>query len=240
MKRRAPSSVVSEAVVVKLGGSLGASGSLERWLAILVRARRPVVIVPGGGAFANAVRQAQVSHRFNDATAHRMAILAMEQTGLMLIALQPRLVAARSAAEIRTALEAGRIPVWMPLAMADRDHAIPQDWSITSDGLAARLAEKLNSLAVCLVKSCGCALSASPAQLVRDGLVDPVFADIVERSRLRWRVFGPGDERSLARALAPPPAVRLARKAPAHGRRRGEPNRRRTRAVLSRVPPVTE
>ena len=82
----------------------------------------------------------------SDAAAHRMAILAMHQTGLMLIAMQPRLIGVETRAQMRAALQAGRIPVWLPLRMCDRDNSIPQDWSITSDGLAAQIAGDSESL----------------------------------------------------------------------------------------------
>ena len=76
-------------IVVKLGGSLAESGRLPSILDIMGRARIPVVIVPGGGAFAVAVRHAQAAFHFPDAVAHQMALLAMHQTGLMLKALHP-------------------------------------------------------------------------------------------------------------------------------------------------------
>ena len=111
--------------MVKLGGSLSETGELKRWLALIARASRPVIVVPGGGAFADAVRRAQAETRFSDAAAHRMAILAMHQTGLMLIAMQPRLIGVETRAQMRAALHAGRIAVWLPLRMCDRDELDP-------------------------------------------------------------------------------------------------------------------
>lgn len=193
-----------EAIVVKLGGSLGEGSELKRWARIVARASRPVVVVPGGGAFADAVRQMQGRHRFCDAAAHRMAILAMHQTALMLIALEPRLVPAETVAEMRAAWAGARIPVWLPLRMVDRDRAIPANWSVTSDGLAARLAERLGAAAVCLIKSRCTARAATAAQLAGDGIVDQQFPVIVGRGDLVWRLLGPGEERQLARVLRVP------------------------------------
>ena len=42
-----------------------------------------MVIVPGGGAFADQVRLAQQHWQFDDKTAHSMAILAMQQMALL-------------------------------------------------------------------------------------------------------------------------------------------------------------
>ena len=185
-------------IVVKLGGSLAESGRLRSILDILGRARMPVVIVPGGGAFADAVRHAQAAFHFPDAVAHQMALLAMHQTGLMLKALHPRLATFETLAELRRALARDQIPVWLPLKLVQRDARITANWSTTSDGLAARLAERIGRVPVVLVKSCRIACGTSLAGLVRLKVVDPTFASIVERARLQWRVVGDGDAKDLA------------------------------------------
>ncbi len=187
--------------MVKLGGSLAESKRLERILALVASARVPIVIVPGGGAFADAVRDAQAQYGFSDASAHRMALLAMHQTGLMMAAMQPRLKPADTLAGLKRAVRSRRIPVWLPLKLVDRDGRITADWSTTSDGLAARLAERLGRAPVVLVKSCRIPKDASVAALARDGVVDPTFAAIVARARLDWRVLGAGDEKALAALL---------------------------------------
>lgn len=228
MKRAAGKrDILCDAIVVKLGGSLASSTDLKRWARILARATLPVVVVPGGGGFANAVREAQSFHRFSDATAHRMAILAMHQTGLMLAGMERRLIPAQTTAEIRAALAAGRIPVWLPLAMADRDRAIPADWSITSDGLAARLAERLRIPAVCLVKSRTVDARLDAEMLARRGVVDEQFAQIVARAGLNWRIFGPGEETALSRLIT----VRVAEKRPLASAKARRSGRRRTRGA---------
>ena len=59
--------------VVKIGGSLEADPHRRRALleAIGDGAHGPCIVVPGGGAFADAVRAAQARERFGDAEAHR-------------------------------------------------------------------------------------------------------------------------------------------------------------------------
>lgn len=229
MKRQMnPREILRQAVVIKLGGSLAASGDLKRWARLVARATQPVIVVPGGGSFANAVRTAQSVYRIADPIAHRMAILAMHQTALLLTGLEHRFTAAASVAEIRSALAAGRIPVWLPLAMADRDRAIPADWTITSDGLAARLAERLKVPNVCLVKSRTVEARLDAESLCRRGIVDEEFARIVARAGLSWRIFGPGEETTLSRLIT----LRVAEKrsSPAVKPRRG--GRRRARGML--------
>lgn len=201
------------ALVVKIGGSLLETGRLAEILALVVRARRPTVVVPGGGPFADAVREAQALFGFSDKLAHRMALLAMHQTGLLMTGIEPRLVAAETIAAMRGAWKVGRVAVWLPARLCERDRKIPCDWSITSDGLAARLAERLGRAPVVLVKSRTVDRVASPADLARDGVVDPVFAEIQARAGLEWAVLGPGEERELAALLRARPSAYMERPA---------------------------
>jgi aspartokinase-like uncharacterized kinase len=199
-------------LVVKIGGSLVETGRLREVLAIVIRAQRPTVIVPGGGPFADAVRNAQAEFGFSDEAAHRMALLAMHQSAVLMTEIAPKLVAAETLAAMRSAWKARRVAVWMPVKLCERDKRIPCDWSITSDGLAARLAERLGRVPVVLVKSRLVARGASAAALAREGVVDPVFAEIQARARLEWAVVGPGEERDLAAMLRVP-----SRKGSEHG-----------------------
>jgi aspartokinase-like uncharacterized kinase len=188
-------------LVVKLGGSLAESKRLTAVLKIIGTSRQSCVIVPGGGSFADAVRAAFKKHGLSQAVAHRMALLAMHQTGMMLAGMHARLVPVETLAQMRRVLSESRIPVWMPLKLTAADTHVSADWRTTSDGLAARLAERLGGATVVLVKSCRIDRSASPARLAKAGIVDAAFAEIVERAHLPWRVLGKGDEPELARLL---------------------------------------
>lgn len=188
-------------VVVKLGGSLAETGRLKSILSLVCRAERPVVIVPGGGPYADAVRSSQRALGFSDEAAHDMAILAMNQMGLAMISLDERLVAAETLTAMRQAQKEGRIGVWLPAKLCAGDSSIPRDWQITSDGLAARLAERLGGAHVVLVKSCTVEPSATAQALGRAGVVDAAFAGIVARAGLSWQIVGPGEESALVELL---------------------------------------
>ncbi|QCN98503.1 aspartate/glutamate/uridylate kinase (plasmid) [Azospirillum argentinense] len=165
--------------VVKLGGSLWRAPELRRWLEILAAARRlRVVIVPGGGPFADAVRDAQPALGFGDRAAHRMALLAMEQYGTALADLEPRLTPARSLADLR-----GRPSptVWMPLPLADSAD-VAESWDVTSDSLAVWLASALGATCAVLVKSAPLPDAVTPVmQLVMEDIVDPALPDRMAR-----------------------------------------------------------
>ena len=111
-------------IVVKLGGSFAYSDYLQQWIETLATCAGRVVIVPGGGPFADAVRLAQVRMRFDDRAAHHMAVLAMEQYGRALASFNSVLSPADSEGAIERDLIEKRVPVWMPSAMMRRIESV--------------------------------------------------------------------------------------------------------------------
>src|SRR5262245_31944665 len=93
-------------IVVKLGGSLVGPRHLADWVGALASGGGRSVIVPGGGPFADAVRQAQAKIGFSDAAAHHLALLAMEQFGWALASFSSNFRVADSAIAIGNALRA--------------------------------------------------------------------------------------------------------------------------------------
>src|SRR5882757_8210700 len=138
--------------VVKLGGSHAFSEHLASWVAAIAGCAGDVVVVPGGGPFADAVRDAQSKIGFDDDAAHHMALLAMEQYGCALVSLNGALVLADSLDAIQCALDEERVPVWTPTRMALAAKDIPSSWNVTSDSLAAWLAGKVGARQLILVK----------------------------------------------------------------------------------------
>ena len=79
--------------VIKLGGSLLGQPELPQWLNALTRfGDGKIVIVPGGGLFADAVREAQAETLIADGLAHEMAVMAMDQYAMLMTGLNPDLV----------------------------------------------------------------------------------------------------------------------------------------------------
>jgi aspartokinase-like uncharacterized kinase len=183
--------------IVKLGGSLLGSPDLDTWLSALLEWRAPVVIVPGGGPFADHVRGAQPTLGFDDKTAHRMALLAMEQVAVLLASRSAGLSLAASRAEIEAAVGCGKAAVWLPSAMVLAASDVPVSWDVTSDSLAAWLAGQLGAARLLVVKSRDVAPPATARALADAGVVDPLFPRFVERCAAAVFVAGPA---SLAHA----------------------------------------
>ena len=181
--------------VVKLGGSLLGSPELVKWLEVLTRhGDGKIVIVPGGGIFADAVRESQKLSNSSDAVAHKMAVMAMDQYAVLMTGLNPGLVAAESELEIAERGWQHRAIVWMPSKMVCADETIPANWQVTSDSLAAWLASRLNAQQLILVKSQRPKLEQiSLERLIRDGMVDEHFGDFSAGQNFRTWIVGKQD-----------------------------------------------
>jgi aspartokinase-like uncharacterized kinase len=165
--------------VVKLGGSLLSTQVLRQCLRKITQLEGRNVVVPGGGVFADQVRAAQRDWAFDDAAAHAMAILAMQQMALLIKSLRAELPIGCSA-QIVTGSEQGAI--WSP-ELRELDQAgIPASWSVTSDSLAAWLAKRIKADRLILVKSCAVPNHASIQDLQSLGIVDAAFDQFVDAS----------------------------------------------------------
>ena len=189
--------------VVKLGGSFAGSADLRAWLDALARCAGRVVVVPGGGPFADAVRATQPTMQFDDHAAHRMAVLAMEQFGCALASLHERFRPAASVAAIHRAMRAREVPVWQPAKMVLDASDIPESWDVTSDSLAAWLAGKIDAPRILLVKQV--ALGKEPVSLqeiVSRGVVDRAFPWFLRESGAGACILGAAGPSALAAAVA--------------------------------------
>ena len=174
--------------VIKLGGSLLSSGSLKEWLSIITElGAGKLVIVPGGGLFAEHVRNVQKEWKFDDKTAHQMALLAMEQYAHLLKSHAPALDFSDSIEGIKKAVNLDLIPVWLPFKMITQCQKLSSNWNLTSDSLALWLANQLNAEHTLLVKSLSVS-GMNSRQLSELGMVDEDFPEFVNKleSGLWW------------------------------------------------------
>lgn len=167
--------------VVKLGGSLVGAPRLRELLARLAAHGEPLVVVGGGGPLADAVRALQPRLGLRERAAHRMAILAMEQTAEALADLESGLIPCADADAIDGAHYAGCAALWLPARMA-LDADLPESWDVTSDSLAAWLALQLGADRLTLVKAADVPAPDGPPQAwLAQGLVDPHFPHLAAR-----------------------------------------------------------
>jgi len=134
--------------VVKVGGGLG-DGALPGLCTALgeLGERHPLLVVPGGAGFADAVRDADRRFGLRAETAHRMAILGMEQFGWLLSDLIPNAVRSIDLAQEVSGRTAVLLPGGLPV------DGLPASWDVTSDSIAAWVADRVGAARLVLVKA---------------------------------------------------------------------------------------
>ena len=191
-------------LVLKIGGSLAEGEHLRAWLKLAAdHGEQAIVLVPGGGPFADQVRRAQRKLGFGDGPAHRMALLAMEQYAIAMAAMEPRLCMASSPNTIERALIRKEAVAWRPSAMAVGRPDLPEGWDLTSDSLACWLAEELCARRLVLVKSTEPPGNDRGAEaLAEAGYVDAAFPGFLKRFRGGAACIAAADHAVAAAALA--------------------------------------
>jgi aspartokinase-like uncharacterized kinase len=150
-------------IVLKIGGGLLAhAGCLDAALAAASdRARTSrLLIVPGGGPFADAVRAVDRQLGLPAEAAHWMAILGMDQYAHLIAArlpdailvTHPTQIAARAAERSGASHAVGVLAPYHWLRDAD---PLPHSWSVTSDSIAAWVAGEVGASRLILVKPPG-------------------------------------------------------------------------------------
>ena len=186
--------------VVKVGGRLLESGSLPSLLTTLGELARTyrLVVVPGGGPFADAVRRACSLHDPGASAAHWMAILAMDQHAHLLAGLQPAARLVTGPDEAAMVLAEGLLPVLSPYSWLRAVDPLPHGWHVTSDSIAAWVAARLSARRLVLLKALegvpgtsGDVLAEVPLRSpALAGMVDEYFERAVEPGVECWLLSG--------------------------------------------------
>lgn len=188
--------------VIKIGGSLQDSEHLRPWLDNSVKhGAGRLVLAPGGGRFADVVREEQKARGFDDREAHARAVKAMEEFAALLCKYTPELVPVQSRAEILDAVANNQVPVWLPSAMVIDNPALPASWAVTSDSLALWLAQRLEAEGLMLVKSVAVDELKPLDDLAAANIIDTFFPELFQRQPVNLAWFAAEDAQMLEKLL---------------------------------------
>ena len=172
-------------IVVKVGGSLydhpRLGPGLRAFLGSL--APSPVLLVPGGGAFADAVRKLDAVHGLGEERSHWIALRAMSVAAEFLT----RLLTNRGERPGLSRPSGGRSQdgrdkpgrshgqVFDAFRFAAEDDTLPHSWAVTSDSIAARAAVVYRAERLILLKSVDIPPGTPWVEAAANGWVDPHF-----------------------------------------------------------------
>lgn len=149
-------------LVVKVGGGLLRTQGLEGLRRACAEASEratslPVLVVPGGGPFADVVRAVDSRVGLADGVAHALALRAMDQLGVLLAPLLP-------GAELLSALAAPRgLALVMAASAFQNRPGVPESWAVTSDSLAVLAAGAIGADEAVLLKPVAGVLARWPS-----------------------------------------------------------------------------
>jgi 5-(aminomethyl)-3-furanmethanol phosphate kinase len=180
-----------KSIVIKIGGSLieHAPGIIR----VIRDTCRDALIIPGGGLFADLVRQRNVS----DTTAHFMAIAAMDQYGWLL--------SDYGIPVTRSPAFCGFPHILLPYTHILKTDPLPHSWDITSDTISAYYACLLSTPLIILKSLEYIRTTEGPVRTLTDGMItddlDPAFIPYVFSQGINGQIILGSDLQKLAGLL---------------------------------------
>lgn len=168
-------------VVVKVGGSLFDWPGFSEKLASYLDRRRGdrLVLVVGGGRFADALRHYDSALALGEPASHALALRVLDVTARLVVAIVPGLEVVEDLEAIPDAWSRGKVPVLAPRRFLDGDDRspdpLPHAWTTTTDSIAARLTVRLGAGELVLLKSTPLPRLCDRSDAARLGLVDAEF-----------------------------------------------------------------
>jgi 5-(aminomethyl)-3-furanmethanol phosphate kinase len=190
-------------VVLKVGGSLFDWPDLPERLRALPKIvpETRLVLVPGGGRFADAIRDYDAIHHIGEERCHWLALKTLRLQADVLEWMLPEWQ------RVEAVRECDSKSILDPHSFALSDEAnaerLPHLWEVTSDSIALRVAQVLKASRLILLKSTDRPEGIPWRQASERGLVDTYFPVLLERApmpvewwNLRGRVFASSGDQS--------------------------------------------
>ena len=140
--------------VIKVGGSLAEQPAALKKLGNKlseIAEKHSIVVVPGGGKFADTVREYEQQYALSADAAHKMAILGMDQFGLLLSQVIPNSRTTYSLSDAKQLSRGKTAPIFLSSRLMFRENPLEESWDVTSDSIAAYVASQLNTHKLILV-----------------------------------------------------------------------------------------
>jgi aspartokinase-like uncharacterized kinase len=109
-----------------------------------------IIIIPGGGSFANFIRKVYSELKFTDELAHWMSIISMNYNGIELGKKFPKLEIFEDCDKLK---EIGKcFCIFLPYQFLKKNDKLPHSWDVTSDSITLFLAKRLGLNECFLIK----------------------------------------------------------------------------------------
>src|SRR4030067_829824 len=140
--------------VIKVGGSLAEDPAGLRAICKKlgeIAKKHMILVVPGGGKFADVVRVFDQQFALSRKISHKMAILGMDQFGLLLSQIISDSCATYLLNDAKQLSGSGAVPIFLPSRLMFEEDPLEHSWTVTSDSIAAYIASRLQANKLVLV-----------------------------------------------------------------------------------------
>jgi aspartokinase-like uncharacterized kinase len=128
--------------VIKIGGSLFPEYAVKLCENLV---GKNIIVICGGGAFANLLRDYDAGIGFSSTVTHRSAILCMDILGMLLADKVADAEAVYSLNLAQKALDEGKLPIFMPSKFLEHQNSLEHSWRVTSDSISLYIAHQLKA-----------------------------------------------------------------------------------------------
>ncbi len=128
--------------VVKIGGSLFPEYSIKLARKLV---GHDVLIICGGGALANQIRDYHHEINLSPTAGHQTAIICMDILGMLLVDKVKNSEAVRSLDEAKIVLKQGNLPVLLPSMLLEDLDPLEHSWRVTSDSISLYISQLLKA-----------------------------------------------------------------------------------------------
>ena len=166
--------------MIKVGGSLAEDPDRLRALCAKLSEfakKYAIVVVPGGGGFADVVRDFDKRFTLSSVVYHRMAVLGMDQFGLLLSQVIPNSCATYLLSDAKQLSEIRVVPIFLPSRLMFREDPLENSWNVTSDSIAAYIASRLRVAKVLLVTDVDGVFTKDPKRHADAVLIERLSAE---------------------------------------------------------------
>jgi len=179
--------------VAKVGGSLFDVPELPAALRCWLEAQPGItVLIAGGGPLADSVRAADQRFQLGEEICHELCLKTMGLSADILAALLPEASLWRARDVTREEIARAAVPLVVmdpgPLMLqASMKAQLPSTWDVTSDSIAACIADLIEAQELVLFKSIDLPPNKTRSQASELGLVDAFFPEATaQRHTVRW------------------------------------------------------
>ena len=180
-----------DATVIKIGGSLALHPEKLRILCNRLSSaskKHHILVVPGGGEFADVVRTVDTRFNLSNSVSHQMAILGMDQYGYLLSDLISGSLVVNQIDQVQNIFDSHKCPIFLPSNIMLKNNSLEKSWNVTSDSIAVHIADQAHIKKVILVTDVDGIFTHDPKKYLGAQLICEISAKQLEAMNRRTSV----------------------------------------------------